>query len=355
MASEAVSDDQALHFLATQGYLPLLLADHEGMVEAYTRLFQESSAYFSLPEDSPSKTAFQAPSGAKASDEGYFSISGEKRILTVRTSERCPSELREQVRCTWALTGNFLEEITRSIANSLNLDPEVFTPFSTPCRDLHPSKRTPTLLRMFRYDRPPHGQGEPTINAEQHKDLGILSLVVGHSPGLQVFDTTTNTWIPVEEDTVVPADAKTRSGGLTATLLGGDMLSFLTRGRYQAGAHRVLCAPSQNPDDPYRFSIVFALRPAAAPIYTRNFESDIVGTFAPEQAMEGQSSTLLLQQLTARKWNVNIARDIRDEQQRKLREKAPPPTNLNGQVADEESYAPPPGPPPKGGADTATG
>lgn len=354
MAAEAVSDDQALHFLATQGYLPLLLADHEGMVEAYTRLFEQSSAYFSLPEDSHSKTAFQAPNGSKASEEGYSNISGEKSILTIRTSERCPSELREPVESAWSLTGNFLEEITRSIAISLNLDPEVFTPFSTPCCNLYPSKRTPTLLRMFRYDRPPQGQREATVNAEQHKDLGILSLVVGHSPGLQVLDTTTNAWIPVEEDSVVPADAKTRSGGLTATLLGGDMLSFLTRGRYKAGVHRVLCAPSQNFDDAYRFSIVFALRPAAAPIYTRNFESEIVGNFAPEQAMEGQSSTLLFQQLIASKWNVNVARDLRDEQQRKLRAKALQSTSTNGQVADEESYAPPPGPPPKG-ADMATG
>ena len=355
MASEAVSDSQALQFLATQGYLPLLLTDHDGMVDAYTRLFQQSSTYFSLPEDASSKKASQALSGDKASDEGYFSISGEKRILTIRTGERCPPELREQVETTWALTGKFLEEIAQSIAISLNLDPEVFTPFSAPCRNLHPSKRTPTLLRMFRYDRPPFGHGEATINAEQHKDLGILSLVIGHSPGLQVLDPTTNTWIPVEEDTVVPAGEKTRSGGLTATLLVGDTLSFLTRGRYQAGVHRVLCAPAKDSEDAYRYSIVFALRPAAAPVYTRNFESEAVGAFAPQQTMEGQSSTLLLQQIVARKWNVNIARDLRDEQQRKLKAKALQSRSMSSQDADEESYAPPLGPPPKGGENIATG
>ena len=354
MASEAVTDEEALHFLATQGYLPLLLADHDGMVDAYDRLFQQSSAYFSLPEDSPSKTAFEAPRGAKASEEGYSSISGEKSILTIRTSERCPSELREHVESTWSLTAKFLEDILRSIATSLHLDPQVFTPYTTPCHHLSPSKRTPTLLRMFRYDRPPQEQREATTSAEQHKDLGILSLVVGHSPGLQVLDPATNTWIPVEEDTIVPADAKTRSSGLTATLLGGDILSFLTRGRYQAGVHRVLCAPAANSKDTHRFSIVFALRPAAAPVFTRNFESEVVGSFAPEQAMEGQSSALLLQRLIASRWNVNVARDLRDEQQRKLMAKALELGSKDAQVGDVEECAPPPDSPPER-ANMATG
>ena len=340
MASEHISDNEALYFLASQGYLPLLLADHDGLMDAYSKLFQLSAAYFHLPEDSLEKTTVRAPSGAKASEQGYFKISGEKSILTVRTHETCPEMLREQLKLTWNLTGAFLEDISRSIATSLQLDPNVFTPFTEPCCNLPRGKRTPTLLRMFRYDRP--AGEEAIITAERHKDLGILSLVVGHSPGLQVLDTTTDAWVPVEENTVVPEDAKIRSGGMTATLLSGETMAFLTRGKYKAGIHRVLCAPAK--DDPYRFSIVFALRPAAAPVFTDYFESDIVGQFTPGQRLDGQSSTLFLQQIVATHWNVNIAKDIRDEQQRKLRAQAE--LAVTNEEQDKDGYAPPPGPPP---------
>ena len=337
MASEHVSDEEALHFLASEGYLPLLLADHDGLVDAYSKLFKLSVAYFDLPEDSPEKTTVQAPSGARASEQGYFKIAGEKSILTVRTHETCPGMLREQLNLTWNLTGAFLDGISKSIAATLQLDPEVFASFNEPCCKLPQGKRTPTLLRLFRYDRPVGD--EAIVTAERHKDLGILSLVVGHSPGLQVLDTAANVWVPVEENSVVPEDAKTRSGGMTATLLSGETMAFLTRGKYKAGVHRVLCAPAK--DEPYRFSIVFALRPAVAPVYTQNFESEVVGKFPPNQRIDGQSSALFLQQIVATHWNVNIAKDIRDEQQKKLQAQAQM-ANTN----DQQDAAPPPGPPP---------
>lgn len=340
MASDHVSDDEALQFLASQGYLPLQLADHDGLVDVYSRLFQSSTAYFNLPETSSEKTSFQAPSGARASEQGYFEIVGEKSILTVRTHETCPAMLHEHLNLTWDLTGAFLESICQSIATTLQLGPDVFTPFTKPCCDLPQGKRTPTLLRLFRYNRPV-GE-EAVVTAEKHKDLGILSLVVGNSPGLQVLDTAANVWVPIEEDIVVPNDAKNRSGGMTATLLCGETMAFLTRNRYKAGVHRVLCAPAK--DDPYRFSIVFALRPAAAPVFTKNFESDVVGEFPLDEKMDGQSSALLTQQITATHWNVNIAKDIREEQQKKLRAQA---QHATANVQEQhEAYAPLPGPPP---------
>lgn len=340
MASEHVSDEEALHFLATQGYLPLQLADHDGLVDAYSKLFKLSAAYFDLPEDSPEKTVAQAPSGSRASEQGYSKIGGEKSILTVRTHETCPQMLHDQLSITWSLTGSFLDTVCKSIAATLQLDPEVFTPFTEPCCKLPSGKRTPTLLRMFRYDRPVGD--EPIVTAEKHKDIGILSLVVGHSPGLQVLDSAANIWVPVEEDAVVPEDAKTRSGGMTATLLSGETMAFLTRGKYNAGVHRVLCAPAK--DDPYRFSIVFALRPAAAPVFTKTFESDAVGEFPPDLRMDGQSSALFLQQIVATHWNVNIAKYIRDKQQKKLQAQAQ--SAFTYDRPDKVEYAPPAGPPP---------
>lgn len=344
MASIHVSDDEALQSLASHGYLPLQLADHDGLVDAYAKLFQFSAAYFNLPDASPEKTSFQAPSGVKASEQGYFEIVSEKSILTVRTHETCPELLHEQLNHTWNLTGAFLKSICRSIATTLQLDQDVFTPLIEPCCDLPQGKRTATMLRLFRYNRPV-GK-EAIVTAEKHKDLGILSLVVGNSPGLQVLDTAANLWVPIEEDTVIPKEAKIRSGGMTATLLCGETMAFLTRNRYRAGVHRVLCAPAK--DNPYRFSIVFALRPAAAPIFTKKFESAIVGKFPPDERLDGKSAALFMQQMIASHWNVNIAKDIREEQQGKFRAQAQ--SSMADGQEHAEHYAPPPGPPPARGS-----
>ncbi|MCJ1453175.1 hypothetical protein MMC28_003521 [Mycoblastus sanguinarius] len=317
MAVPEVSDDQALHFLASEGYLPLALSDQVGMVKAYSNLFLKSSQFFNLPEDSLQKTAVEAISGPAASEEGYSKIPGEKSILTVRTSSRCPETLQEQLKTAWNLTGKFMEGVIEGVAGSLDLQPDVFSPLVSPCITLPEAKRTPTLLRMFRYDRP--RGAEPTVNAERHKDLGLLSLVVGHSPGLQVLDTASSRWVPIEEDYVLPAGASTRSGGLTATLLSGETLAFLSRGQYKAGIHRVMCAPSEN--EPYRFSIVFTLRPAVAPVYTRQFESSIVGSFAPEEQADGESSTVLFERIRKSHWNVNAAPEVREKQREEQRKK----------------------------------
>ncbi len=309
------ADDQALHFLASEGYLPLALADHPAMMEAYSNLFAKSHEFFALPADSSQKTAYQAVSGPTASEEGYSKIEGEKSILTTRTSNRCPELLLSDLKTAWDLTGAFVERTIRAIAVTLDLKEDVFLPFVNPCTTLTESK-TPTQLRMFRYERPPTGS-QPTVNAEKHKDLGLLSLVIGHSPGLQVFDTGNNVWLPIEEDTCLPPDARIRSAGLTATLLGGETLAFLTRGKYKAGIHRVVCAPvgaSHGNPDPFRFSIVYTLRPAPAPLYTKNFESEITGTFGVNEQCEGESSSVLFEKIMKSHWNINAARDVREKQ-----------------------------------------
>lgn len=335
------SDAQALSFLASQGFLPLLLADHKGMPEAYSNLFNSSRQFFDLPEDSFHKTAFQAASGSAASEEGYSDLPGEKSILTVKAMNRCPELLQQQLEIAWNMTGAFLRDVTRQIASTLGLQPDVFDPFVEPCSVLPQEKRTPTLLRMFRYLRPQ--EGGATINAERHKDIGLLSLVIGHSPGLEVLDTATGLWKAIESEEFVPGDAKVRSGGLTATLLVGETMSLLTRGRYKAGVHRVLCAPDR--ENSYRFSIVYTLRPAVAPVYTKLFESEIIGHFAPEEQMDGQSSKELFGRIRSSHWNVNVVKDLREEQQKRLRAMAGA-TGTNETNGYIDQYAPPPGPPP---------
>lgn len=335
------SDFDALSFLATNGYLPLLLADHNGMVQAYTDLFHSSTQFFSLPEASPQKTSFQAASGSAASEEGYSDLPGEKSIMTIKIHNRCPDILQQPAEVAWNLTGAFLQDIARKIASSLGLESEVFAPFVDPCVMLPREKRTPTLLRMFRYLR--SGEGEAKVNAERHKDLGLMSLVIGHSPGLEVLDPVTGLWEAIESEDFVPKEAQVRSGGLTATLLSGEMMALLTRGSYRAGVHRVLCAPDQ--DNPYRFSIVFTLRPGLAPVYTKHFESDIVGQFAPEEQMDGQSSAELFERIRRSHWNVNVVKDLREEQQKRLLAMANA-VNPSGSSRGAEEFRAPPGSPP---------
>ena len=312
-------DDQALHSLAAQGYLPLALADYPGMVEAYSNLFSKSYEYFALPSDSPQKTNYQAVSGPAASEEGYSKIPGEKSIITTRTSNQCPEVLRDDLKKAWDLTGAFMETTMSAIAGTLGLKEDVFAPFVTPCATLTETK-TPTQLRMFRYDRPTGT--EATVNASKHKDLGLLSLVIGHSPGLEVLDVTKNAWVPIEEDAFLPPDSKTRSGGLTATLLGGETLAFLSRGNYKAGIHRVVCAPVEASNgDPFRFSIVYPLRPAAAPLWTKNFECEITGKFEEGERSEGTSIGRLFDRIMRSHWNINAAKEVREKQREDQRRK----------------------------------
>ena len=320
------SDDHALHFLAEEGYLPLALADHPGMIEAYTNLFAQSNKYFDLPADSEQKTRYQAVNGPAASEEGYSKIPGEKCILTTRTSNRCPATVHDQLKIAWDLTGTLMQNIMTGIANTLDIKPDAFQPFIQPCSTLTTTK-TPTQLRMFRYDRPQGEGAEPTVNAEKHKDLGLLSLVIGHSPGLQVLDTTTNAWISIEEPPSISPDTTARSNGLTATLLGGETLNFLSRNTYKAGVHRVVCAPpspENKNNDPYRFSIVFTLRPAAVPLFTKDFESEITGVFGEGERLEGQSCNVLFDRIMRTHWNINAQKDVREKQmldQRRRRER----------------------------------
>ena len=313
------SDEYALQFLAAEGYLPLDLSDQPELLSAYSALFTQSSAFFALPEDDPQKTNFAVESGAAASEEGYSKIPDEKRIVTVKIGQNCPEILHARVREVWEVSGSFMKDTMEAIATTLHLDSKVFAGFVDPCVSLPQEDRTPSLLRMFRYDRPPGP--DPIVNAERHKDLGLLSLVIGHSPGLQVLSQASKEWVPIEEDTVLPPGTKAASGGLTATLLAGETLAFLTRGAYRAGVHGVVCAPApEGSEESYRYSIVFTLRPAVAPVYTKSFESDIVGTFSEKESVNGQSSADLFGQIKRAHYNVNVAPEVREKQKKGIGE-----------------------------------
>ena len=78
-----------------------------------------------------------------------------------------------------------------------------------------------------------------------------------------------------------------------------------------------MCAPgevSNGKPDPFRFSIVYTLRPAPAPLYTKNFESEITGEFGVNERCEGESSSVLFEKIMKSHWNINAARDVREKQ-----------------------------------------
>ncbi|KAJ6527081.1 hypothetical protein B0H19DRAFT_1196403 [Mycena capillaripes] len=315
----------SLSILASQGWLSVPLPPD--LESQYTSLFAESASFFDLPPDAPEKVDFAAPTGKDASDEGYSDIPGEKQLITLRRVSGTPPPLRKAATAAWDATGQLFLRTMRDIAESLELDDlQVFDDMSSDAQGFSQSARASSLLRLFRYDRPAAGGGKKVV-AEAHKDLGLLTLVVGRSPGLDARDVS-GRWVSVE-DTPTGAGAPR----LTATLLAGQTLSYLTRGLYASGAHRVSVLPPARPDDAHRFSLVFALRPAPkAPIETAKFEkSALIGAFPrarlsaeannfPECSMYGQPASELFRCIAQKHWNVNIAPEVREEQKKKLAE-----------------------------------
>ncbi|KAJ7119700.1 hypothetical protein C8R44DRAFT_672596 [Mycena epipterygia] len=334
----------SLTALATRGWLSIPLPPD--LEPIYDRLFHKSASFFDLPSDDPDKIAFAAPTGKGASDEGFSDIPGEKQLITLRrvgdgTRYGTPKQLQQAATEAWDATGRLFLDTIAGIAESLELELDVFNAISSEAEGFSPTQRASSLLRLFRYNRPGlsengvQGQSKKKVVAEGHKDLGILTLVVGRSAGLDARDPVTGQWISVED---APPGGGQR---LTATLLAGQTLSYLTQGLYASGVHRVSVLPSTTPEDKYRFSLVFALRPAPnAIINTAKFEtSPLIGKFPPAKlsleennyphcSMHDQPAAELFKCIANQHWNVNIAPEIREEQKKKL-------AVLKGVSADE--------------------
>lgn len=152
-----------------------------------------------------------------------------------------------------------------------------------------------------------------------HRDLGLLSLVIGDTPGLEVHDRHLNFSFPIEKTYESPAQ----------TILIGRQLERLTNGRYKAGGHLVRSYPNPKPkatDVPnsadsrqYRYSIVFVLRAHyPVPINTDNLTTSITGQF--EHPMRDITAGDLFKEIHAAHYNINTAVEERNEQKRKLDE-----------------------------------
>ncbi|KAF2489576.1 hypothetical protein BU16DRAFT_531112 [Lophium mytilinum] len=168
------------------------------------------------------------------------------------------------------------------------------------------------MLRLFRYEG-----GEMKVVAEPHSDLGLLSLVIGDTPGLEVWDIPTQCFFPIEKTYENPA----------GSLLVGRQLERLSNYRYRAGGHQVKAygrtearpstSPSRQPQPNYRYSIVFVLR-AHEPVIvdTDTLTTQITGKF--EKPIRGVTAGRFYEQIRNAHFNININVEEREEQRKKV-------------------------------------
>ena len=283
--------------LADQGWSTITF-DHENEIyQSLQRLFEASRAFFDQPI--PEKEKFLSKLG---SEEGWSRIPGEKEFITLRQLGFTPDVLKEPASAAWANVGKLLNEYLARIAESLELPPEVFTEFSEPCTKLDGERRA-TMMRLFRYEN-----HEPKVVAEPHNDLGLLSLVIGDTPGLECWNKYTRSFYPIEKDYTGPA----------ASVLVGRQLQRFSNYRYLPGGHQV-----RSYDDvgshKYRFSIVFVLR-AHSPVVidTDKMTSRVTGLH--EQPIKGETAQELFVKIRSAHYNINTNIKERDEQRQRLRE-----------------------------------
>lgn len=145
--------------------------------------------------------------------------------------------------------------------------------------------------------------------------------MVGHSPGLEVFyppsfNAPQGAWLPIEREEL--EEGLSSADGLTATIMTGEALARLTNRRFRPGMHRVLVHPDRTP---YRFSLVYALRPASdAVLNTERFQSVVTGRYPDVSGLDGKTGGVLMGEIASRLFNVNIGPEQRELQKRRMAE-----------------------------------
>lgn len=290
-----LDQDQLLH-LVQQGWLFLNLPD--SLSQSLTDLLTASSAYFNAPE-AEKKASYPPKEGTEF---GYYSVAGEKEYITlrcrVRTNPNSPSEpptllagtLEESTASAWRDAGILLYRILCDIARACDLDLSVWDHILDGTLTLPDSEDqiTYTLMRLFRYF-------PSTGHAEEHTDLGLLTLCVGDGTGLQVLDRVHSS---VQKSVLVDAPVGTHTG----TVLVGQTLRALFAQSITAGGHRVVGNPQG------RQSVVFALRHSTR--HDVNFS-----LFGGEGNVR---PTDLWRTIQVGKVNINTAKERRDMQRARL-------------------------------------
>lgn len=288
---------------------------------AYEDLFAAAQTFFNQPISEKQIWAHKL-----GTEEGWSSVASEKEFITLRTLAYCPAVLRAPAKRYWDLMGAHLHSTLARISTALALprpdDPDsALRRFVGPCATMpyDDAGKTATMLRLFRYEG-----AEPKVVAEPHADLGLLSVVVGDVPGLEVWDG--QGWFEVERE----AAARGEKG---ASLLVGRQLQRLSNGRFPPGGHRVVAygrPPGRVPvpglssgdgagEKQYRFSIVFVLR-AHEPVLinSADLETEITGPW--DEPVVGVTAGKLYDEIRKRHFNINIGVEEREKQRRNVRE-----------------------------------
>ncbi|CAK7245658.1 MAG: hypothetical protein STHCBS139747_007243 [Sporothrix thermara] len=328
---------EALHHLCTHGYLGLDLPHH--LAAQYDQLLAASDAFFAQPPET--KQLYRPgiglgpqhrgpPTTATNTERGYAHIAGEKEYLTLRKSmTHLPPGIYDAAAPLWHDTAHLLHRILGDIGVYLGLEPTAWDSVVADSLEpgsgvydnakgkakaketagetdeargadransgrpnAHPRNDPPTLLRLFRYE--PGGGG-----AEQHRDLGLLTLCVCWGKGLQVrpqpllqhaIDVNADPSqplppppLPQQQQQKPPSPSLPWLDAPRVTVMTGDTLHILSSYRIPSALHRVVVDPlgetveshdrpsdsddQQDTDTPpseSRRSIVFALRSTTA-------------------------------------------------------------------------------------------
>jgi len=291
-----LSKDQLLH-LARQGWLCLALP--ESLSQSIADVFRRSSSFFDQSTDEKSQ-CYPAKLGTEF---GYYQVPGEKEYITFRchvhtssmtsTASAAPASavaLESSAGHAWREAAIFLYRILCDIARASNLSLSIWDDVLDGTLTMPETEEQVmyTLMRLFRY--------LPTTGvAEEHTDLGLLTLCVGDGAGLQVLKRARS---PGEQRAWIEGGV----GTANATVLVGQTLKALSNGLIVAGAHRVVGNPNG------RNSVVFALR------HSTRHEVDF-GQFGGEGRVTPQD---LWQTVQAGKVNINTSKERRDRQRAKM-------------------------------------
>lgn len=321
---KVAAHDQSL--LASDGWTPLSFSEHDEVKASFDTLFQASNTFFNQPTDAKEK--YKTSLG---SEEGWSKIPGEKEMITLRTGDNTPDVLKEAAEHCWNLANRYLNSVLGLIAKSLDLPPAALQKFSAPQLSLPPSERHAAMLRLFRYE-----VHEDKVVAEPHNDLGLLSLVVSDTPGLEVWDRRRNCWVDIERQTGKPV------------VLCGRQLQRLSNNVYPPGGHLVRSYGADawcerpNPlaikgvsSPRYRHSIVVILR-AHWPVMIDSNEltSKVTGPFVPP--IRGMKTKDFFLMIKGQHYNINTGLEARAKQKADIEARKKGITNGVRETASED-------------------
>ncbi|EPE08589.1 2og-fe oxygenase family protein [Ophiostoma piceae UAMH 11346] len=302
----------ALYHLCTHGYWDLDLP--QNLAAQYDTLLKNIDSFFAEPLNAklpyrPGVGQLGPPVNAGNTERGYTWLEGEKEYLTLRKSmTHLPPNIYDAAAPVWHDTARLLHRILGDISLYLglpggplawdrvvhdSLEPGSGVYDDTDPRNKkqvagHPRDDPPSLLRLFRYE--PGGGG-----AEQHRDLGLLTLCVCWGRGLQVSPRA----VPGETQPVWVDAPK-------ITVMTGDTLHVLSQYRIPSALHRVVVDTGEAAVEAQqaggRRSIVFALRATTA----GNIDLDAFGLPGSVSARE------LYDGIRRRRVNVNADKETRE-------------------------------------------